>query len=149
EALTNARRRLRIHGIAVEIVLEDVGGGREPGRKIARLEEMIRVREAAHAHVAEAVEDVLVVENPVRHDKIVDQPGVPGWGGLRGLPRRDGGERHAGTTYDHHTPDVRDSHIDLYLRRSFTFAIPAFAHASSCSSVEPALPTAPMVSLPI
>src|SRR5207247_5166227 len=131
-----ARRRLRIHGIAVEIVFEDVGGGCEPGRKIARLEEMIRVREAAHAHVAEAVEDVLVVENPVRHDKIVDQPRVPRWGGFRGLPRRDGSQRDAGSKHDHYTPDVRASHIDLYLRRSFTFAIPGFAHASPWSSVE-------------
>src|SRR5437773_9799113 len=35
-----------------------------------------------------------------------------------------------------------------YFRRSATFAMPAFAQASSCSCVEPELAMAPIVSLP-
>ena len=43
----------------------------------------------------------------------------------------------------------RDQFGPFDFSSSATFATPAFAHASSCSCVEPELPTAPMTSLPI
>src|SRR6185503_1228855 len=74
-----------------------------------------------------------------------------------GLDRRHRADRNAAVGADHLTAlaarcaaNVAEGSRNLpYFSRAATLAMPARAQASSCSSVDPALPTAPMVSVPI
>ena len=58
--------------VAVEIELDDVGGGDERGRHAARDQEVRRVLRMPHADMAEAVDDGLLVEDVIGIDEIVE-----------------------------------------------------------------------------
>ena len=66
-------RPSRVDRLAIAIELHDVGRGDEAGRHAARQEEMVRALVVAHADMAEAVDDALVVKDAVGGDEIFDQ----------------------------------------------------------------------------
>ena len=85
-------------GVAVEIVLDDVGGGDESGRQGARKKIVLGIGRVPHTDVPIAIQDAFRRQDVIRRDQIVDQRllvvgggragGCPGGGG-RG--RRGGG----------------------------------------------------------
>ena len=76
EAFEIRARRVRLGRVAVEIELDDVGGGDERGRHAARDQEMVRVLRMACADMAEAVDHALLIEDVVGVDEIVEDGGV-------------------------------------------------------------------------
>ena len=62
-----------IERLAVEIEREDVLRVHQSRRHVARQQEMRGRRVVTHAHVAEAVDDALVVEDPVRQRELRDE----------------------------------------------------------------------------
>src|SRR6185295_18828164 len=78
--------RLRVHRVAIEVVLDQVGGGDEAGCEVAREEEAVGPLRVARADVAEAVEDVFVRENAVGDDEVVDDDAGRPLRWLTGLP---------------------------------------------------------------
>src|SRR6185503_332222 len=86
-ALPVSLRRLRIHRVAVEVVFDEVGGGDEARREIAREKEMVGALGAARADMAETVENVFVRQNAVGDDNIVDDDARRSLRRVTGLPR--------------------------------------------------------------
>src|SRR6266849_464374 len=71
---------LGIDRLAVAIELHDVACLNQAGRHAARQEEMLGALVVAHADMAEAIDNALVVKDAVGGDEILDQRRI---GGLR------------------------------------------------------------------
>jgi hypothetical protein len=96
--LADSHWSFRIDGVAVEVVFDDIGGRDEPRCEIARLEKVIRPLKAAHADVAEAIEDAFVRQDSIRDHEIVDKRSVSHRWRFSGLAgdRMDGHQRGGG-----------------------------------------------------
>jgi hypothetical protein len=59
--------------LTLEIELDDIGGTHPPGRHRGRHVEVIAVARASKAHMTEAIDDTVMVENMIGGDEIIDQ----------------------------------------------------------------------------
>ena len=78
EAFEIGGASLRIDRLALAVELHDVGRLNQAGRHAARQEEMVGALVVAYADMAEAIDDALVVKNPVGGDEILDQRRIGG-----------------------------------------------------------------------
>ena len=68
----------RIHGVAVEIELDDVLRGDQLGRQRARKQIPVRVFVVTHADVPVTIDDTFFVQDMVGRDQIFDQRRIRG-----------------------------------------------------------------------